>query len=361
MSTKQMIDSIGIQGFKCFRDQEISLKYLTVLTGLNNSGKSSCMQALRMVVSNKDVHDTFIDGMGGYSELHSHFSEQGNPIEITALLNSSETIKCSLGEKGYISNGQGLAPFVEFISADRYGPRVQLPILREDEFHLTVGHIGQYAAHYASVLENSLVAERLRHPKSPGYTLKHQLNWWMNEIAPGIKLNFDVLKRNDSSTMSVDGFRPTNSGFGISYTLPIVLALLAMSGSMGEDDSDWRVKDWFELLKKNNSLLLIENPEAHLHPRGQSNLGRLIALAASLGVQIVVETHSDHILDGIRLAVKEIGGASCEGVLIKYFKKSQSDVPTIIDIQVQEDGRLNHWPEGFFDQISINLRALSSK
>ena len=84
-------------------------------------------------------------------------------------------------------------------------------------------------------------------------------------------------------------------------------------------------------------------------------------MAASLGVQIVVETHSDHILDGIRLAVKEIGGASCEGVLIKYFKKSQSDVPTIIDIQVQEDGRLNHWPEGFFDQISINLRALSSK
>ncbi|MDO8714340.1 MAG: DUF3696 domain-containing protein [Polynucleobacter sp.] len=356
-----MITSISIGGFKCFNNETISLGNLTVLTGLNNSGKSSCMQALRMATSIKDVHGNLIDGMGGYGELRSRFSEQGTPIEITVTLKSQETIKYSLDERGHKSTGQDLAPFIEFISADRYGPRVQLPILQEDDPRLTVGHFGQYAAHYASVLENVLITEALRHPSSLGNTLKHQLNWWMNEIAPGVKLNFDILKRNDSSTMSVDDFRPTNSGFGISYTLPIILSLLTMSGSMGENDSDWRVKNWFELLNKNNSLLLIENPEAHLHPRGQTNIGKLIALTSSLGVQIVVETHSDHVLDGIRLAVKENCAISNDDILIKYFEKSQMKEPAISEIKIQRDGKLDNWPSGFFDQLSINLRSLAMR
>lgn len=44
--------------------------------------------------------------------------------------------------------------------------------------------------------------------------------------------------------------------------------------------------------------MIIENPEAHIHPRGQAEMGRLIALAAAAGMQLFVETHSDHIVNG---------------------------------------------------------------
>lgn len=80
-------------------------------------------------------------------------------------------------------------------------------------------------------------------------------------------------------TFGGESYRAVNVGFGLSYVLPIVLALL---------------------VTKPGGLVIIENPEAHLHPRG-SYLGRLIALAAEAGVQVVVETHSDHIINGIRL------------------------------------------------------------
>ncbi|MCR2307254.1 AAA family ATPase, partial [Salmonella enterica] len=52
-------------------------------------------------------------------------------------------------------------------------------------------------------------------------------------------------------------------------------------------------------------MLIIENPESHLHPAGQSLMGKLCSIAANNGVQLIVESHSDHFLNGIRVAVKQ--------------------------------------------------------
>ncbi|WP_309289045.1 DUF3696 domain-containing protein [Burkholderia sp.] len=348
-------------GFKAFKDKSISLGKLTVLAGLNNSGKSSFMQAVRMSVAGQNSESPYIDGLGGFSALKSSFTAPGEPILIELNLSDSTTTKLELKETGFEFQGGDGAPFTQFISADRYGPRVQLPIMREDAAALTVGIHGEFSAYYASVLENIIVAEPLRHPNSASATLKHQLSHWMGEISPGVKLNFEVERKYDSSYTAIDDLRPTNSGFGISYVLPIVLCILTMSGSMGDDDSDWRVKEWFALLNSQKSLLLIENPEAHLHPRGQTVLGRLITIAAASGIQTIVETHSDHVLDGIRLATKHDPGVTPTDVQIKYFKKSSATETDVSEIKVLDDGRLDHWPEGFFDQMSVNLRALSSK
>lgn len=83
--------------------------------------------------------------------------------------------------------------------------------------------------------------------------------------------------------IGADYFTAQNVGFGISYVLPIVLALVKA---------------------KKGELIILENPEAHLHPRGQRKMGELIARAAQGGVQVIVETHSDHILNGIRFVCK---------------------------------------------------------
>ena len=133
-------------------------------------------------------------------------------------------------------------------------------------------------------------------------------------------------------------YRPTNVGFGLSYILPVVAALLAAP------------KD---------ALVIIENPEAHLHPRGQTRMGELCARAAAAGVQVIVETHSDHVLDGARLMVKDRvldrGAAH-----FHYLHHSEGSVVRRSPV-IDDEGRLSEWPEGFFDQHRMNAAGLARR
>lgn len=64
-----------------------------------------------------------------------------------------------------------------------------------------------------------------------------------------------------------------------------------------------------------NALIIIENPEAHLHPYSQSMLGKFLALIAENGVQIVIETHSEHIIDGCRIEMANTGHNEEMGII----------------------------------------------
>lgn len=357
-----MIDSISISSFKSFSEKDISLGKLTVLTGLNNSGKSTVLQALRMCFASATHDSPYIEGLGAYQELRSKFSEPNSPILLTAKRESKDLVRLNINSKRHTTKKIKGLPFFEYISADRYGPRVSLPLMDEDALHLSVGSLGQYSAHFAQIFENTIVHPTLRYPESASNTLRHQLVKWIGEISPGVKLDFDVATKYDSSNLTVNGNRSTNSGYGISYTLPIILALLSLTGNVGSDKLNGRTAPWFKNIKKSGAVLAIENPEAHLHPRGQTNMGKIIALAAAAGLQIIVETHSDHLLDGIRLAVKNSNDIiSGQDVKIKFFSKSEMNGTEIEDIFLRDDGKLDHWPTGFFDQFSINLRSLSLK
>ncbi|MDR1933193.1 MAG: DUF3696 domain-containing protein [Spirochaetales bacterium] len=134
-------------------------------------------------------------------------------------------------------------------------------------------------------------------------------------------------------------FLPKNVGFGISYILPVILALLT-----AEPDK----------------IIIIENPESHIHPRGQAEIGKLIALAAQTGAQLFVETHSDHILNGIRVAVKE-KIVDKDRVNIMYFDKETTETEQytkIITIQIDKNGTLSEYPENFLDEWSNQLSKL---
>lgn len=355
-----MIESIRLVGFKSFREKTIDLGNLTVLTGLNNSGKSSIIQAIRMGLAHCIEQPPYLDGLGGYQEIKSHLSPPGSSIEIELYNSLKQKTALRLLPEGYQYTDKQVSKFFQYISADRYGPRVRLPIIGDDVSRFTVGPYGQWSAHYANIFENIIVSESIRHPGSSSRILKHQLASWMSEIAPGVRLNFDVAHKYDASNLIVDGNRSTNSGFGISYTLPIVLALLTMTGAIGEDTSNDRLLAWFNFISVNSGILLVENPEAHLHPRGQTQIGRLMALAAGCGIQVIVETHSDYVLDGIRLAVKREETVKSSYVKIKFLQRDQENETELIDITLSDTGKIGRWPKGFFDQSSINLRDLST-
>ena len=84
-------------------------------------------------------------------------------------------------------------------------------------------------------------------------------------------------------------------------------------------------------------------------------MGELIARAAQGGVQVIVETHSDHILNGIRLCAKH-NLIDSDMVRLYYFSRKKADteeyssVPVIDNPVLYKDGRLSFWPEGFFDE-----------
>src|SRR5262249_11560138 len=108
------------------------------------------------------------------------------------------------------------------------------------------------------------------------------------------------------------------------------------------------------------ALLLIENPEAHLHPRGQRRMGELLAAAASAGVQIVAETHSDHALNGVRLSVQD-GKLAPDNVAIHFFSRTETNGKTRLvtaSPTIDPNGRISDWPEGFFDEWDSALAQL---
>lgn len=131
--------------------------------------------------------------------------------------------------------------------------------------------------------------------------------------------------------------RPQNVGFGLTQLFPILVAILAA---------------------EKGDVVLVENPEVHLHPQAQQNIGSLLARAAASGVQVIVETHSDHVLNGIRLAAKATTIAA-DDVAVHFFSPLQPDgVFTPKSPKLDADGRLDAWPEGFFDQFDLALSKL---
>jgi len=238
----------------------------------------------------------------------------------------------------------------QYIPADRIGP-IEIydasSVVVSDKKQL--GLSGEYAAYYINVFgQEHEVLEKIRHPKATSSNLLSQINAWMKEISPGISLNTKYIPevnkvildyQFDLTNDKTNPFRPKNVGFGISYVLPVVLALLAA---------------------EEGKIIVIENPESHIHPKGQAELGKLISLAASIGAQLFVETHSDHILNGIRVAVKE-GNIDKSKVNVMYFEKTTTEkeqFTKITQIKVDKNGTLSEEPDGFLDEWGNQLLKL---
>ncbi|MEP6174966.1 MAG: DUF3696 domain-containing protein, partial [Parasphingorhabdus sp.] len=234
---------------------------------------------------------------------------------------------------------------MSYICAERLGPRLHNPSpSKDDDF---VGVNGEFtSAVLARQSDRNISTEIEPISDTKHQNLLEQVSSWMDQISPSARVKAHEVKNIEAAYSTVSfsyeadrtpEFKPPMVGFGISYALPIIVAILTA---------------------ETGQTILIENPEAHIHPSGQSALGKLIARAAGAGVRIIVETHSDHLLNGIRIDVKN-GLLSNELVGLNYFRKSDDGSSECIKIEMGTDGALNHWPDGFFDQAINDLVALS--
>lgn len=360
-----MIQKIEADNFKCFEHISLEMSGLNLFSGINSMGKSTMVQILLLLRQSYEQNalEKGIYLNGKYTNLgvgKDILYTDAKENKIRVLVEDEES--CFEAEYDY----NGAADFLKlssrnhgnvrkelnlfgngfhYIAADRLGPQSSY----EKSYYEVwengqVGNHGEYAVHYLHMhafedVENKCVL----YEGEENIRLLKQVECWMGEITPGISLRMEEyghsnrigLTVHQEGSIGADYFTAQNVGFGISYVLPVVVSLLKA---------------------KYGELLILENPEAHLHPKGQRKMGELIARAAQGGVQIIVETHSDHILNGIRLCAKK-GEISPEIVKLYYFsREKRSDgredkiVPVIENPVLNRDGRLSFWPEGFFDE-----------
>ncbi|UQY35514.1 DUF3696 domain-containing protein [Pseudomonas fulva] len=126
-------------------------------------------------------------------------------------------------------------------------------------------------------------------------------------------------------------------GFGFSQILPIIVQAAAL---------------------KPGNTLVIEQPELHLHPSAQVAFSKFLVEASRSGIRFIIETHSEHLLRGLQLAISENSiskavGISKSDLRVVYFPSEEGN--TSFEIEINDDGELvEGWPAGFFDE-SYNL------
>lgn len=354
-----MISAIQLKAFKSYPDADIPFKPLTLLSGLNNSGKSSLIQAMRMYQQAANGQSPLLEHHGEVSDMRSRFSSSRDAIEITCVFTDGTSSRLHLNDDALEKPER--CPVSFYVSADRLGPQTVLPLRRAFSALPDMGEQSRYVLDVLGRLYNARIPDTLAHPKAQSKSLQHVLDGWLSEIAPGIEFSFEPDPKADASRAEIDTFRPINVGFGLSYTLPILVAILGMAAQPPADGwvNNWGER-WDEIRQSEGTLVILENPEAHLHPQGQTAMGRLLALAAASGVQVLVETHSDHLMDGIRLAVKE-SLLDADNVAFHYLTKNKDGMTEVKSPKIYQNGKLDFWPDGFFDQALKNSALLAKR
>lgn len=358
-----------LENFKCFDNIRLDFSAVNILTGLNGMGKSTVMQSILLLGQSQKslISEQVLSLKGKYVNLGTGqdiLFEKADKDEIGICVWTENTeehylfeyqpdedvLSIKSMEKNPDKNqGKIWADCLYYLSAYRIEPQFLYHIENEkDVSERYFAKNGEFAIQYLKMYGG----DEVRNPAilmgdKNRKTIADQVKAWLDIISPGVS---PVITINMSSRTAelkyeyIEGREKTNSyksvnvGFGITYVLPVVVTLVSA---------------------KPGDIILLENPEAHIHPKGQRMLGELLALAGAGGVQIIVETHSDHILNGIRVAAKK-GKLEPEKTGFFFFYKDVNDSykHKVTCPVLDKNGRLNQWPEGFFDEWDNALLEL---
>ncbi len=359
MVTMRKLEAIGVEGFKCFDDLRLDLGDLTLMTGFNGGGKSTALQSLLLIAQ------TLRSGLGVVLPLNGPLvrlgtagdvspstakramafsaSGQGSDITLRPSLQAGERNLPLANDGGLTVDGElgALLAHLTYLAAVRIGAEDAYPI-PEDTHWRDMGHDGRFAPYWFERLALDDVDPRRSFPGLQG-NFRKQVDAWLGYLFPGAAANVQNVA--SLSQMSLQfrlselgsWRRPSNIGYGLTYAFPVIVALLAAPPG---------------------GLVVIDSPEAHLHPFGQSQMGRLLASFAAAGVQVIVETHSDHLLNGARLAVRE-SVLPAKSLQIHFFQGATEVNHGVSQPSVGAGGEIYEWPPGFFDQGEKDLSRLA--
>ena len=370
-----MIRKIKLQNFKCFDSEEtFDTSKINVWAGYNGRGKSTVMQSILLLgqsvcrydnvetldvngiyvslgvfddlVNNKTNEDVILfsfytDEIGefslGYKESDS-YERKGNLCKMfvgsddffaSASLLSDKDASLKVDTQNTISIDcpseiLDLFKNIYYISADRKGPQLFEQKSDINSFN-PIGTKGEYMLNYISKHYDSI----------------KEINQWRSHIMDGGAISLNGESK-ESTVLSLDfcfdgdsnKFRSIDVGYGYSYALSIIVTLITMQ----------------------KGVLIIENPEAHLHPMAQWRLTEMIAkMVSTKPIQVFVETHSEHIVNGFRIWALDTNiNINNKDLSIYFFDKDYA----VKHLEVQQNGRINNWPKGFFDQFEMEMAQI---
>lgn len=371
-----MIDKIRIMALKSIKDLTVKCSNLNLFVGTNSSGKSTFLQAL-LLLTQQELNGKFIS-IGDFREVRNYYMPN-NSIRIEVLEKNkmqpawiefiedkekeAYNIKTSIGEMPVvdivvfdenIDSEQSKYLFEEFgfhyLSCHRIGVNdiYAKNMLNESDF----GIDGEYALAYLLKNESEAIADELV-VKDLDVTnsLLEQVNYWLNYIV-GTTLSINDLKKtnylqvkynNNPANVSSEALycRPINVGSGISYLISIIITCLGA---------------------ESDSVIIIENPEIHLHPKAQSKLCDFLYFVSRANRQLFIETHSDHIFNGLRVGVA-IGDILQEDISVNFFAMNERYETQCNPILFKEYGKILGTNDemdinDLFDQFEIDLNRM---
>ena len=377
------IARITLRNFKCFTALDLPCAPLTLLTGHNAGGKSTALQALLLLAQGLreapntnllPLNGTLVD-LGACGDVIHHSAspptlsfgaassreraiwrfEVDKDLSARGLLRLADINYSKDGDSVDVPNGRmlpsglsnsdlvGSLRSTTFISAGREMQLDAYPVPRSAA-HVRgdVGRSGEYAPYWYLEFADDEVSPMRRHPTDNRETVRAQVDAWLGELFPGARANAERLAVDAPLRLSFSlgqkspWSKPANVGYGLSYAFPMLVALLTAEPG---------------------STVVIDSAEAHLHPRAQSAVGYLLARMAGSGLHILAESHSDHLLNGVRLAVRD-GLLKPNDATIHFFDRL-ARVPSVTTVAVDKNGAISDWPEGFFDQTERDLATLS--
>lgn len=386
-----MFKGIVLKNFKCLDGKDFSLKNINIFSGYNGRGKSSLMQGILLFSQSFRSKGSFeklhLTGeyiyLGSYDELlfddtddnvgfifrfddpqyhkvefnYSMSLEDEFLGQMTGCRVNDEDYYVKVGDLGEEINSKGFSmarPLpqgvydhfnnVHFVSANRVGP-VKFVEKKEVPDFLRVGADGAFTINTLAAYTEEISSEmNISSDDNSSHSLTDLVSMWLSYIMSGGAVSLERPERKKSSVLSLGfGIAPQNDkrlfssynvGFGYSYILSIVVTAL---------------------IAKKGSTVIVENPEAHLHPKAQSRLTELLSKMSNRGVQIFIETHSEHIVNGFRLAaLRPTSPITHEDLALFFFDEDYS----VKYLTVQANGKIDNWPEGFFDQAKYDAAEI---
>ena len=369
-----MIKRISLKNFKCFSEKkDLRLARVTLLYGHNGRGKSSVSQALLLIGQSmkrrNDIDELFVVGdqiqLESFEDIKTIGSDN-NEIRFSIYSDDEQlelgflpvADKPQIGALStYVINGENRFDVqttqgaehgeeqarvaystsdskilqtlkeIHYVSAGRLGPINDM--VRNDSIAPNaIGTKGEY-------LINALSHQTPEFVDHVGLRLSKVLNGAAVSVPDPSASRLELkLNSRDGDTL----FRPINVGFGYSYVLPVIVsALLAEKGS----------------------LLIVENPEAHLHPRAQSRIMEfLVEQALEKDLQLVIETHSDHVVNGMRISMKKGVMKPTDGIIQHFAYENGNVNPAITEITSDKEGNLSEYPDDFMDEWTAQMMEL---
>ncbi|MCI9067161.1 MAG: AAA family ATPase [Lachnospiraceae bacterium] len=351
-----LIQKLKIENLKSIKSMEMECSRLNLLIGTNSSGKSSILQGLLLVAQNMELNcglNGALLSLGSFAESRCLYGEKktikvslwNENEEISLLFGQMEDGKLSVARETSSEKTVGLffeslnirKRKIQYLSNDRIGPQnvYAKNMTLEDE----IGSDGRYAIaflnqHHADVVEPEFCKGNV------DYTLLGQVNWWLSYIVDTVIsteeiLGADLVKA-DYTMYDVLRIRPTNIGSGISYLISVLIVCLS---------------------SPKDSVIVLENPEIHLHPSAQAKLCEFLYFVSGNQRQLFIESHSDHVFNGFRAGIAA-GEMEKEAVNIQFISLDEEHVSQAMKVRIGRMGRVENQKKNLFDQFDLDLNKM---